>query len=73
MIRHVGLVPQDPRDLLYADTVGAECAAADSDAGRPAGTCRALVTALLPDVPDDTHPPATCPRASAWPSRWPWF
>ncbi|MFG2413922.1 ABC transporter ATP-binding protein [Streptomyces goshikiensis] len=56
MIRHVGLVPQDPRDLLYADTVGAECAAADSDAGRPAGTCRALVTALLPDVPDDTHP-----------------
>ncbi|MFD9152486.1 ABC transporter ATP-binding protein [Streptomyces goshikiensis] len=56
MIRHVGLVPQDPRDLLYADTVAAECAAADSDAGRPAGTCRALVTALLPDVPDDTHP-----------------
>ncbi|MFI5636694.1 ABC transporter ATP-binding protein [Streptomyces goshikiensis] len=56
MIRHVGLVPQDPRDLLYADTVGAECAAADSDAGRPAGTCRALVTALLPGVPDDTHP-----------------
>ncbi|WCD86217.1 Putative HMP/thiamine import ATP-binding protein YkoD [Streptomyces xanthophaeus] len=56
MVRHVGLVPQEPRDLLYADTVAAECAAADSDAGAAPGTCRELVTALLPDVPDDTHP-----------------
>ncbi|WP_371615687.1 ABC transporter ATP-binding protein [Streptomyces sp. NBC_00454] len=56
MVTRVGLVPQEPRDLLYADTVAAECAAADHDAGRPAGTCRALVTSLLPDVPDDTHP-----------------
>lgn len=56
MVRHVGLVPQEPRDLLYADTVAAECAAADSDAGAAPGTCRELVSALLPDVPDDTHP-----------------
>ncbi|MEU7066114.1 ABC transporter ATP-binding protein [Streptomyces sp. NPDC046161] len=56
MIRRVALVPQDPRDLLYADTVAAECAAADSDAGAAPGTCRALVTSLLPGVPDDTHP-----------------
>ncbi|MCX4969049.1 ATP-binding cassette domain-containing protein [Streptomyces sp. NBC_00654] len=56
MVRRVGLVPQEPRDLLYADTVAAECAAADSDAGAPAGSCRALVSELLPDVPDDTHP-----------------
>ncbi|MFD5420521.1 ABC transporter ATP-binding protein [Streptomyces sp. NPDC127069] len=56
MVRRVGLVPQDPRDLLYADTVAAECAAADADAGAAAGTCRALVSALLPDVPDGTHP-----------------
>ncbi|MER7465260.1 ATP-binding cassette domain-containing protein [Streptomyces sp. NPDC097981] len=56
MVRRVGLVPQEPRDLLYADTVAAECTAADADAGRPAGTCRALVRELLPDVPDDTHP-----------------
>ncbi|MFF4433079.1 ABC transporter ATP-binding protein [Streptomyces sp. NPDC001513] len=56
MVRRVGLVPQEPRDLLYADTVAAECAAADSDAGAAPGTCRALVSALLPDVPDDTHP-----------------
>ncbi|MFJ2746044.1 ABC transporter ATP-binding protein [Streptomyces sp. NPDC087440] len=56
MVRRVGLVPQEPRDLLYADTVAAECAAADHDAGAEPGTCRALVSALLPGVPDDTHP-----------------
>jgi energy-coupling factor transport system ATP-binding protein len=52
----VGLVPQEPRDLLYADTVAAECAAADRDAGAAPGTCRALVSELLPGVTDDTHP-----------------
>ncbi|MFF4641581.1 ABC transporter ATP-binding protein [Streptomyces sp. NPDC001389] len=56
MVRRVGLVPQEPRDLLYADTVAAECAAADADAAAAPGTCRALVSALLPDVPDGTHP-----------------
>ncbi|WBB59665.1 ATP-binding cassette domain-containing protein [Streptomyces sp. WMMC500] len=56
LLRHAGLVPQDPRDLLYADTVAAECAAADGDARAAAGTCRALVAELLPGVPDDAHP-----------------
>ncbi|MEU3687494.1 ABC transporter ATP-binding protein [Streptomyces narbonensis] len=56
LIRQVGLVPQEPRDLLYADTVAAECAAADADAGAAPGTCRALVSELLPGVADDTHP-----------------
>ncbi|MFI8516759.1 ABC transporter ATP-binding protein [Streptomyces sp. NPDC085481] len=56
LIRQVGLVPQEPRDLLYADTVAAECAAADADAHAPAGSCRALVSELLPGVADDTHP-----------------
>ncbi|MBT2383688.1 energy-coupling factor ABC transporter ATP-binding protein, partial [Streptomyces sp. ISL-11] len=56
LLRHVGLVPQEPRDLLYADTVAAECEAADGDAGASAGTCRALVSGLLPDVADATHP-----------------
>ncbi|NUP22958.1 MAG: ATP-binding cassette domain-containing protein [Streptomyces sp.] len=52
----VGLVPQEPRDLLYADTVAAECTTADADAGAAPGTCRTLVSELLPDIPDDTHP-----------------
>ncbi|GHE37587.1 MULTISPECIES: ABC transporter ATP-binding protein [Streptomyces] len=56
LVRRVGLVPQEPRDLLYADTVAAECAAADHDAAAPAGTCRALVSELLPGVTDATHP-----------------
>ncbi|RFC75364.1 ABC transporter ATP-binding protein [Streptomyces sp. AcE210] len=56
LIRRVGLVPQEPRDLLYADTVAAECAAADHDAGADPGTCRDLVSRLLPGIADDTHP-----------------
>ncbi|WP_395296380.1 ABC transporter ATP-binding protein [Kitasatospora hibisci] len=56
LIRQVGLVPQDPRDLLYGESVVAECAAADTDAGAAPGTCRALVERLLPGVPDAAHP-----------------
>ncbi|WP_228977388.1 ABC transporter ATP-binding protein [Streptomyces sp. DH12] len=56
LVREVGLVPQEPRDLLYADTVAAECAAADTDAGAAPGACRELVAALLPGVPGGTHP-----------------
>lgn len=56
MVRRAGLVPQEPRDLLYADTVAAECAAADGDAGARPGTCRELVARLLPGIGDGTHP-----------------
>jgi energy-coupling factor transport system ATP-binding protein len=56
LVRRAGLVPQEPRDLLYADTVAAECAAADRDACAPAGSCRALVAELLPGVHDEVHP-----------------
>ncbi|MEU1516933.1 ATP-binding cassette domain-containing protein [Streptomyces sp. NPDC005811] len=56
LVRRVGLVPQEPRDLLYADTVADECAAADRDAGAAPGTCRELVGELLPGIADGTHP-----------------
>ncbi|MFJ4668741.1 ABC transporter ATP-binding protein [Kitasatospora purpeofusca] len=56
LVRHVGLVPQDPRDLLYGESVTAECASADHDAGAEPGTCRALVERLLPGLPDAVHP-----------------
>ncbi|CAL9434747.1 ABC transporter ATP-binding protein [Streptomyces sp. enrichment culture] len=56
LVRRVGLVPQEPRDLLYADTVAAECAAADRDADAAPGTCRTLLSELLPGITDDTHP-----------------
>ncbi|MXQ58792.1 ATP-binding cassette domain-containing protein [Streptomyces sp. XHT-2] len=56
LVRKAGLVPQEPRDLLYADTVAAECAAADKDAEAEPGTCRALLGELLPSIADDAHP-----------------
>ncbi|WP_405873366.1 ABC transporter ATP-binding protein [Streptomyces sp. NBC_00005] len=56
LVRRVGLVPQEPRDLLYADTVAGECAAADRDARAEPGTCRALVSELLPGITDGVHP-----------------
>ncbi|MEE1757661.1 ATP-binding cassette domain-containing protein, partial [Streptomyces sp. SP18BB07] len=53
LVRRVGLVPQEPRDLLSTDTVAAECAAAARDAGAAPGTCRALASELLPGIGDD--------------------
>ena len=56
LLGHVGLVPQDPGALLYGETVGAECRAADTDVGAAPGTTRALLVHLSPDVLDGTHP-----------------
>ncbi len=52
----VGLVPQSATDLLYLETVGAECEQADHESTVPAGTCAALLARLAPDVPADRHP-----------------
>ncbi|TBL36412.1 ATP-binding cassette domain-containing protein, partial [Verrucosispora sp. SN26_14.1] len=54
--RRVGLVPQTPGDLLYLETVDAECAQADRESEMPAGTCRALLDHLTPGLPADRHP-----------------
>jgi energy-coupling factor transporter ATP-binding protein EcfA2 len=54
--RLVGLVPQTPSDLLYLDTVTAECAQADEESAAAAGTCRALLDRLVPGIPSDHHP-----------------
>ncbi len=56
LIGAVGLVPQNPSDLLYADSVAEECATADRDAGAEAGTAGRLLAELAPDVPLDRHP-----------------
>ena len=52
----VGLVPQDADDLLYLETVGAECRQADRESSAAPGTCRGLLDRLVPGVPDVTHP-----------------
>jgi energy-coupling factor transport system ATP-binding protein len=56
LIRRVGLVPQQPADLLYAPTVAEECAAADADSDAEAGTCHQLLARLVPGLDDDRHP-----------------
>ncbi len=56
LLRHVGLVPQVPADLLYESTVGRECAQADRDAAVAAGTTLAVFERLSPGVPVDQHP-----------------
>jgi len=52
----VGLVPQTAADLLYLDSVGAECAQADRESGADPGTCAALLQRIAPGVPADRHP-----------------
>lgn len=56
LVKAVGLVPQEPADLLYAATVADECAGADSDFRMPAGSCRALLNRLAPDIDQAMHP-----------------
>ncbi len=56
VVKVVGLVPQEPTDILYADSVGAECAAADREAAAEPGSCLALVRRVAGDVPLDRHP-----------------
>ena len=52
----VGLVPQTAADLLYLDTVGAECDQADRESAVPSGTCRQLLEAVAPGIPPAQHP-----------------
>jgi len=56
LVRHVGLVPQDPGLLLYGESVDAECQAADKVSTLPGGTTLRALERVLPDVPPDRHP-----------------
>jgi len=56
LIASVGLVPQDAGLLLYSDSVAAECASVDHDAGLAAGTTSTMLDRVLPGVPRDHHP-----------------
>jgi energy-coupling factor transport system ATP-binding protein len=52
----VGLVPQTPTDLLYLDTVEAECRQADRESRADAGSCRAVLDSLVPGIDIGAHP-----------------
>jgi energy-coupling factor transport system ATP-binding protein len=56
LIGRIGLVPQDSTDLLQRDSVAAECADADRDAGVDPGTTAALLARIAPEIPADAHP-----------------
>lgn len=56
LIGRIGLVPQDSTDLLQRDSVAAECADADRDAGVPRGSTAALLARIAPEIPTDAHP-----------------
>jgi energy-coupling factor transport system ATP-binding protein len=52
----VGLVPQTPADLLYLDSVDAECVQADTESGATAGAARKLLDRLAPGIAGEAHP-----------------
>ena len=52
----VGYIPQEPSDLLYAQSVAQECAQADKDNGIASGATYALLQELVPSVSPATHP-----------------
>lgn len=54
--RLVGLVPQTASDLLYLESVAAECAAADQQAETTAGSCRELLDRMVPGIDAASHP-----------------
>lgn len=58
LVRHVGLVPQRPGDLLYGETVAGELRASDRDAGLAAGTTAAVLARVTGDdpLPPERHP-----------------
>lgn len=56
LVQAVGLVPQNPGDLLEATTVADECRAADRDAQAEPGTARAMLALIAPEITDSTHP-----------------
>ncbi|MDH3958542.1 MAG: ATP-binding cassette domain-containing protein [Actinomycetota bacterium] len=56
LLRTVGLVPQEPADLLYATTVGRECGDADASAHAAVGTTAGVLSALAPGIDASMHP-----------------
>lgn len=54
--RSIGYVPQEPSDLLYAQSVRAECTQADCDNEIAEGSTFAFLSRLVPHISQDTHP-----------------
>jgi energy-coupling factor transport system ATP-binding protein len=56
MIRHVGLVPQDPGLLLFGESVQGECRTSDKVSSLSDGATARALERILPGIPKDHHP-----------------
>jgi energy-coupling factor transport system ATP-binding protein len=56
VVRHAGMVPQDPSLILYADSVAEECASADEDFRLAPGTTSGVLDRIAPGLARDQHP-----------------
>ncbi len=54
--RAIGYVPQEPSDLLFKQSVEAECAQADHDNEIAPGSTFSLLNRLVPNIALSTHP-----------------
>ena len=52
----IGYIPQEPSDLLYAQSVERECEQADKDNQIPPGTTHSVLAQLVPGISLHTHP-----------------
>jgi energy-coupling factor transport system ATP-binding protein len=52
----VGFIPQEPSDLLYSQSVDAECQQADTDNQVAPGTTLRILNQLVPGISTNTHP-----------------
>lgn len=56
LISHIGFVPQEASDLLYAQSVAEELGNSDEDNAVPLGTTAKLLAKLLPGIDPTVHP-----------------
>ena len=56
LISTVGLVPQEPTDLLISDSVLNECVASDKDSNSIPGTTWSIFEQLTSNISENAHP-----------------
>jgi energy-coupling factor transport system ATP-binding protein len=54
--QRIGYIPQEPGDLLYLTSVGAECAQADADNKLADGSTLTALQEMLPTISEHSHP-----------------
>ena len=55
-VNRIGYIPQDANDLLYHQSVLAECQQTDRDNSLPSGTTEKLLAEIAPNIRSNSHP-----------------